>query len=267
MDVCGYETIVGNVFGRDSRVYRKAMAEVLAHSRPAPHRDRETPGRARPIFSTSAGTLRATLRPLCLFLAFHFPGSHYAAIDHADSAQHLSASPPLTDGQSDCRGLLQFAAAPDSRRHLSVVARIRKATRLAGHRLGTLPCGRGLYWNKHLLYRVPELRSAKRLLFLDNDVFTNREAGPLLQDWDSPLIGATTESSQAGWSQDFIASYYSEYSVDQSERLPNPQIINTGVLVIPREQAEFLERVYQAWKKRRELNGGAKVERPVRRRR
>src|SRR6202007_744086 len=71
--------------------------------------------------------------------------------------------------------------------------------------------GEDFYWNKHLLYRVPELRAAKRLLFLDNDVFVNPEAGALLEEWDSPLVGATAESAQAGWSPEFIASYYDEY--------------------------------------------------------
>jgi abequosyltransferase len=34
MDVCGYETIVGDVFGRDSRLYHEAMAEVArTHAR------------------------------------------------------------------------------------------------------------------------------------------------------------------------------------------------------------------------------------------
>src|SRR5215831_16856848 len=64
------------------------------------------------------------------------------------------------------------------------------------------------YWNKHLLFRVPELRHAQRLLFLDNDVFANPAAGNLLDDWDSPLIGATSESSQAVWSTDLIRRYY-----------------------------------------------------------
>jgi hypothetical protein len=111
--------------------------------------------------------------------------------------------------------------------------------------------GGDFYWNKHLLYRVPELRSAKRLLFLDNDVFANPNAGPLLEDWDSPLIGATTESTQAGWSPEFVLHYYKEYSVDQARLRPALEIINTGVLVIPREQADFLERVYQGWRERK----------------
>ena len=34
MDVCGYETIVGDVFGRDSRLYHEAMAEIArTHAR------------------------------------------------------------------------------------------------------------------------------------------------------------------------------------------------------------------------------------------
>lgn len=111
--------------------------------------------------------------------------------------------------------------------------------------------GEDYYWNKHLLYRLPELRSAERLLFLDNDVFVNPEAGPLLEEWNSPLIGATPESTQAGWSPGFIARYYAEYGVDQSWPLSEPQIINTGVLVIPSEQAEFLERVYERWRERK----------------
>ena len=108
------------------------------------------------------------------------------------------------------------------------------------------------YWNKHLLFRVPELRAARRLLFLDNDVFANPNAGPLLENWDSPLIGITSESAQAGWSRDFVARYYDEYGVDQSPPLVEPQILNTGVLVIPQEQSEFLERVYQTWKTRQD---------------
>lgn len=111
--------------------------------------------------------------------------------------------------------------------------------------------GEDFYWNKHLLYRVPELRAAQRLLFLDNDVFVNPNAGALLEEWDSPLIGATAESAQAGWSPEFIARYYAEYAVDQSSPVPDLQIINTGVLVIPREQAEFLECVYQRWRERK----------------
>jgi hypothetical protein len=111
--------------------------------------------------------------------------------------------------------------------------------------------GEDFYWNKHLLYRVPELRSAKRLLFLDNDVFVNPNAGPLLEEWDSPLIGATTESTQAGWDAEFIRRYYLEYGVDQSRPVAELQIINTGVLVIPQEQAEFLERIYRDWRLRK----------------
>ena len=110
--------------------------------------------------------------------------------------------------------------------------------------------GEDFYWNKHLLFRVPELRAARRLLFLDNDVFANPNAGPLLENWDSPLIGITSESAQAGWSSDFVARYYAEYGVDQTQPLADPQILNTGVLVIPHEQAEFLEGVYQNWKTR-----------------
>ena len=107
------------------------------------------------------------------------------------------------------------------------------------------------YWNKHLLYRVPELRTAKRLLFLDNDVFVNPAAGPLLQEWDSDLIGATAESAQAGWSQEFIRRYYDEYAVEQPQPVSNLAIINTGVLVIPQAQADFLEGVYQRWQGRK----------------
>jgi hypothetical protein len=111
--------------------------------------------------------------------------------------------------------------------------------------------GEDFYWNKHLLFRVPELRSAKRLLFLDNDVFATANAGPILQGWDSPLIGATAESTQAGWLPGFIDRYYEEYSVPRPRPVPDLQILNTGVLVIPREQAEFLERVYQDWRDRK----------------
>jgi hypothetical protein len=106
------------------------------------------------------------------------------------------------------------------------------------------------YWNKHRLYRAPELRSCQRLLFLDNDVFIGAHAAPLLEEWDSPLIGATCESAQAGWSREYIDQYYHDYFVDRSSPLPEPKIINTGVLVIPREQADFLESVYQSWKRR-----------------
>ena len=111
--------------------------------------------------------------------------------------------------------------------------------------------GQDFYWNKHLLYRVPELRAARRLLFLDNDVFVNPNARALLEEWDSPLIGATAESTQAGWSPEFIARYYAEYAVDQSSPVADLQVINTGVLVIPHEQAEFLEGVYQRWRERK----------------
>lgn len=111
--------------------------------------------------------------------------------------------------------------------------------------------GEDFYWNKHLLYRVPELRNAKRLLFLDNDVFVNASAGSLLDEWDLPLIGATAESTQAGWSPEFIDRYYEEYSVHRPKTLPDLQILNTGVLVIPREEAEFLEHVYQRWRERK----------------
>jgi len=111
--------------------------------------------------------------------------------------------------------------------------------------------GEDYYWNKHLLYRVPELRAASRLLFLDNDVFVNPAAGPLLQEWDSSLVGATTESTQAGWSQQFIARYYQDYAVERFEPAANLQIVNTGVLIIPREQADFLEDVYARWRARK----------------
>ncbi|MDQ2868834.1 MAG: hypothetical protein M3R59_10585 [Verrucomicrobiota bacterium] len=108
--------------------------------------------------------------------------------------------------------------------------------------------GADYYWNKHLLFRAPELQSAERLLFLDNDVFVNPKAGPLLHEWDSPLIGATPESTQAGWSAEFIARYYDDYAVDKSPPVENPAIINTGVLVIPRDQGPFLENVYETWR-------------------
>jgi hypothetical protein len=107
------------------------------------------------------------------------------------------------------------------------------------------------YWNKHLLYRAPELNQVERLLFLDNDVFINSRADSLLEIWDSPLIGATSESAQAGWSPAFIASYCEKYAVTQPRRAPGLQILNTGVLVIPRAQDEFLERVYQEWRARK----------------
>ncbi|MDQ3198595.1 MAG: hypothetical protein M3Q46_05295 [Verrucomicrobiota bacterium] len=112
--------------------------------------------------------------------------------------------------------------------------------------------GEDFYWNKHLLFRVPELKNAQRLLFLDNDVLVNSKAGPLLKDWNSPLVGATPESTQAEWTPDFIARYYREYGVDQSTPVARPEIINTGVLVIPREQAEFLEGVYVRWQARKD---------------
>lgn len=108
--------------------------------------------------------------------------------------------------------------------------------------------GEDFYWNKHVLFRVPELRSANCLLFLDNDIFVNSEAGPLLADWDSPLLGATPESTQAGWSRESIARYYADYAVHQSRPVESLEVINTGVLVIPREQAEFLENVYRRWR-------------------
>ena len=111
--------------------------------------------------------------------------------------------------------------------------------------------GEDHYWNKHLLFQTPELRSAKRLLFVDNDVFLNPSAGPLLQEWQSPLIGATPESNQAGWDKGFIDHYYVDYDVNRAKSLADAAIINTGVLVIPREQAHFLEKTYAAWKARR----------------
>ncbi|MBA3961634.1 MAG: hypothetical protein H0X40_07005 [Chthoniobacterales bacterium] len=111
--------------------------------------------------------------------------------------------------------------------------------------------GEDFYWNKHVLYRAPELRRAERLLFLDNDVFINAKAESLLEGWESPLIGITSESAQAGWSPEFVASYYEDYAVDQSRDMSGLQILNTGVLVIPREQAEFLEGVYESWRARK----------------
>ena len=111
--------------------------------------------------------------------------------------------------------------------------------------------GDDFYWNKHLLFRVPELQRAECLLFLDNDIFVNPEAGPLLGEWKSPLIGATSENTQIGWSQEFISRYYDDYGVHQPRPVPNLQIINTGVLVIPRGQSDFLERVYKGWKERK----------------
>ena len=110
------------------------------------------------------------------------------------------------------------------------------------------------YWNKHLLFRVPELRHAKVLLFLDNDVFVNPEADSLLSQWDSPLIGATAESTQLDWSEEVINRYYDDYGVDRPRAVQNLQIINTGVLVIPREQGQFLEGVYARWKERKNLS-------------
>jgi len=104
------------------------------------------------------------------------------------------------------------------------------------------------YWNKHLLFRNPELRSFKYLMFLDNDVFANAEAEPLLKEWDSPLIGATFESTQASWSPEVIDRYYDEYFVDRRPGVSNLQIINTRVLILPREQSDFLEVTYRRWK-------------------
>jgi hypothetical protein len=112
--------------------------------------------------------------------------------------------------------------------------------------------GKNFYWNKHLLYHVPELRTYKYLLFLDNDVFLNADAQPLLRQWDSPLVGATFESTQAQWSSQVIRDYYESYAVDCSRPVVNLEVINTGVLIIPREQAGFLESVYQNWKNRME---------------
>ena len=94
------------------------------------------------------------------------------------------------------------------------------------------------------------MRSYECLLFLDNDVFIGSNAAPLIEEWDSPLIGATCESTQAGWSRELIDQYYDDYFVERSSCLVNPKIINTGVLLIPQEQGEFLESVYQSWKKR-----------------
>ena len=121
------------------------------------------------------------------------------------------------------------------------------------------PCAGGdFYWNKHRLYQVPELRSCKRLLFLDNDVFISSNAPPLLQPWDSPLIGATYECTQAGWPAEIIEHYYDDYFVDRSADVADLKIINTGVLVIPREQAEFLETVYRRWKERMKTFPGSR---------
>ncbi len=111
--------------------------------------------------------------------------------------------------------------------------------------------GEDFYWNKHLLFRVPELQQASCLLFLDNDIFVSPDAGPLLREWVSPLIGATSESTQIGSSQESILRYYEDYGVHEPKAIPNLEIVNTGVLVIPREQAEFLERVYRDWKERK----------------
>ena len=108
--------------------------------------------------------------------------------------------------------------------------------------------GGDFYWNKYLLFRNPELRSCKYLMFLDNDVFANAAAEPLLNGWDSPLIGATFESTQAGWSPEFIDRYYDDYFVDRRGAVPNLQVINTGVLIIPQEQSAFLESAYRRWK-------------------
>jgi hypothetical protein len=104
------------------------------------------------------------------------------------------------------------------------------------------------YWNKHLLYRIPELKPFARLLFLDNDVFVNSNARPLLTEWDSPLIGATFESTQFPRTREFISSYYDEYFVDRHADDSSFEIVNTGVLVIPKDQGEFLESVYRNWK-------------------
>jgi hypothetical protein len=106
------------------------------------------------------------------------------------------------------------------------------------------------YWNKHRLFRAPELKRFRGLLFLDNDVFISPHARPLLNDWESPLLGATFESTQSGMSANAIARYYDDYFVERVAADTHFQIINTGVLVIPREQAEFLEETYSRWKKR-----------------
>ena len=110
--------------------------------------------------------------------------------------------------------------------------------------------GEDFYWSKHRLFQQPELRSFKRVLFLDNDVFISPQAAPLVEQWESPLIGATFECAQAGWSREFIEQYYDDYFVERPLPVPDLKIVNTGVLVIPREQAGFLESVYEQWKER-----------------
>jgi hypothetical protein len=110
--------------------------------------------------------------------------------------------------------------------------------------------GADFYWSKHRLFQQPELKSFRHILFLDNDVFIGPNAAPLAEQWDSPLIGATYECAQADWSHDFIEKYYDDYFVERPRSVPDLKIINTGVLVIPREQAEFLESVYEQWKDR-----------------
>lgn len=106
------------------------------------------------------------------------------------------------------------------------------------------------YWNKHLLYRSKQFRGIDRLLFLDNDVFVSSTARPLLNEWNSSLIGATFESTQANWSAEFVAQYYHDYCVAPDTSFIPRQIVNTGVLVIPREQSAFLEETYRQWKAR-----------------
>ena len=62
------------------------------------------------------------------------------------------------------------------------------------------------------------------------------------------MIGATFECTQGGRSPEYIDQYYKDYFVDRTAKLEHPKIINTGVLIIPREQSEFLESVYRRWK-------------------
>ena len=109
--------------------------------------------------------------------------------------------------------------------------------------------GPHFYWNKHVLFTVPELQSYDWLLFLDNDILVNEEAPSLLANPSPDRIGGAFESTQGEWSPESIRHYYKAYGIEVSETDGRELgIVNSGVMVIPRALAGFQENVFKEWK-------------------
>ncbi len=230
-------------------LYHEAMAEV---SRTHARHHIVTAKRAGAPFSFFCQALRSAsaLRPLSKLSGCRpFPSCFMPNRLVLPLRRLYQRSRRLNMEQAHRRCLLRSAAASHPRSDLSfVAANMRNRHGAAARHPRSLLCRRRL-----LLEQTPPLSRARaalrrRLLFLDNDVFVNPQAGPLLQEWDSPLIGATSESAQAGWSPEFIARYYDEYSVAQTPPLADSADHQHRRARHSARAGRFLERVYREWK-------------------